>query len=178
MKKTYLVQLIIDAMVIAFGLILYLFPGACSLNPNAAFYITMGIYAGLELAEYIFDRTRLEPLCMFFASGTAAFSGLVLRDYTANYVLSITIAVWILMYIIIKMMSLGEIDKRKTHLFMIRLLCMSAFTIVGIIVSMNIYFRIDAIGFMLALLYLSYGAIEIIGDFLSYLSEDVKFIKE
>ena len=178
MKKTYIVQLIIDIVVIFLGLCNYIFPGATSVSPNTTFYLMMTIYSGLELCEYIFDRTRKEPLYVFFASTTAAFSGLFLRDYPANYVLSITIAVWVLMTGIIKIMSLEEIFEKKTHLFLIRLTALSVTVLIGILVSINLFYRISSTCYMLGFMYMTYGTLEAMCDFFTYLSENSKFLKE
>lgn len=178
MKKTYVVQLLIDFIVIVLGFYLFIFPIAQGFNPNAIFYVTMSIYAALELCEYIFDHSRIEPLCIFFTSATAAFSGIFLRYYVPSYVLSITISVWLLAIIIIKIINLEEVYKEKSNLFMIKLSAMSIFTMIGILVSINIYYRISTIGYMLALLYMCYGAFEFICDFFTYLSNNPKFLKE
>ena len=178
MKRSYIVQLIIDAVVILLGLCNYIFPIATTLNPNSTFCLMLGLYAGLELCEYIFDRSRKEPLYIFFASATAAFSAYFLREYSANYVLSITIAVWVLMSAIIKLISLEVIFEKKTHLFLIRLTAMSVTVLIGILVSINLYYRLSSIGYMLGFLLMSYGVIEMTCDFLTYLSENIKFLKE
>lgn len=178
MKKSDAVQLIIDAIIIVFGLCMLIFPGSARLNPNNVFTITMGIYAFLELLEYIFDRTRIEPLCLFFSSGTAAFSSYFLREYSANYVLSITIAVWAFAIAVVKFINFKGIYEKKTHLFIIRLAMMSSFTLFAVLVSINLYYRLSTIMFMLAFMYMGYGILEIFGDFCSYLSENVAFLKE
>ena len=178
MKKTYVVQLIIDAVVTFLGLCLYIFPNVADLGPHEIFSLTMGIYAGLELCEYIFDHSRKEPLFIFIAAAVASFASYFLRAYDANYVIPITVVVWIIFYAIIKMISLGEIKAKKSNLFIIRLVSMSMLIILGILVSINIFYRISSIGYVLALMFLSYGAIEAFCDFLTYLSEDGKFLKE
>lgn len=178
MKRTYVVQLIIDAVVILLGFFLYTFTNITELGANMMFFMVMGVYSGLELCEYIFDYTKKEPLYVFFASFTASFAALFLRGYDANYVLSITIAVWLLMYAIIKMINLEDIYKKKSNLFMIKLSSTTMVTILGIFVSINMYFRIELVSFMLALLFLAYGSVEAFCDFMTYLSEDTKFLKE
>lgn len=178
MKNSYVVQIIIDLVIILLGLFNYIFPEITGLNPNMTFYIMLSIYAGLNICEYIFDRTRKEPLYLFLASTVGALSGYFLREYSPNYVLSITIAVWILVIALIKIISLEEIFEKKTHLFLIKLTCMSVLVLVGLLVSINLYFRISTINFMLGFMYMTYGTLEMISDFLSYLSDNSKFLKE
>lgn len=178
MKKTYVVQIIIDIVVVLLGLFNYLFPEITGLNASMTFYVMLSVYAGLELCEYIFDRTRKEPLYLFFASGVAAFSGFFLKGYDPSYVLSITIAVWVLMVAIIKIISLEEIYEKKSHLFLIKLTLMSVTILVGLLVSINLFYNISVINYMLGFMYMSYGTLELMGDFLHFLSENSKFLKE
>ena len=106
MKKHYLVQLIIDIVLIALGFIIYVFPHVSSLNASVVFYTLMSIYAGLELIEYFVSKKSTESLCLFFAAGVCAFSGFFLRDYDINIVLSLTLVLWTFMVAIIKIISL------------------------------------------------------------------------
>lgn len=178
MKNTYIVQLIIDAVVIMLGLCLYVFPGVTDLGPNAIFGLTMGIYAGLLLCEYILDHSRKEPLYLFIAAAISSFAGYFLKNYDANYVLPTTILVWIIIFAIIKIITLEEILAKKSNLFIIKLVSMSVLVILGILISINLYFRMSDIGYVLALMYLSYGTIELFCDFLAYLSDNRKFLSE
>lgn len=177
-KKTFIVQLVIDAVIIMLGLFIFIFSNIVDLSPNTIFSLTFGIYAGLELCEFIFDHTRKEPLYIFIAAGISSFSGCFLSSYDPSYVISLTLAVWIIFFAIIKIISLEEIMAKKSHLFTIKLVSMSMLILLGIFVCVIIYLRINSIGYVLALMYLSYGVIEGLCDFLSYLSEDSKFLKE
>ncbi len=178
MKKHYLVQLIIDIVLIALGFIIYVFPHVSSLNASVVFYTLMSIYAGLELIEYFVSKKSTESLCLFFAAGVCAFSGFFLRDYDINIVLSLTLVLWTFMVAIIKIISLEKIYVKKVNLFTIKLSSTSVVVMIGLLVAINIFFRISMIGYMLALLYISYGFLEFLSDFLDYLSEDTKFLKE
>lgn len=178
MKKTYVVQLIIDAVVVLMGICLFLFPNVASLSPTMIFSLMMVIYAGLELCEYIFDHSRREPLFIFIAAALSAFASYFLHSYDAHYVISLTLVVWIIIFAIVKIITLEEIHAKKSNLFIIKLVSTSMLVILGILVSISIYFRISDIGYALALMYLSYGAIEAFCDFLAYLSENGKFLTE
>lgn len=178
MKRYYAVQLVIDIVLIALGFIVYLFPHISSLNASMVFYTLMSIYAGLELCEFFIIGTFHESLYLFFASAVCAFSGFFLKEYDVSMVLSITLVVWLLMLSIIKIISLEQIYEHKTNLFIIKLASTSAIILIGLLVSINIYYRISTIGYMLALLYLSYGFLELACDFLDYLSNDTKYLKE
>ena len=178
MKNTYVVQLIVDIVVIFLGLCLYIFPDITDIGPNAMFGLTMGVYAGLELCEYILDHSRKEPLYLFIAAGVSSFAGYFLKSYDANFVLPITILVWIIIFAIVKIISLEEILAKKSNLFIIKLISASVLVILGILISINLFYKITEISYVLALMFLSYGTIELFCDFLSYLSENRKFLSE
>lgn len=179
MNRYYLAQLVIDFVLILLGFIIFMFPNVASLSANMVFYTMMSIYAGLELCEYFFsEKKSKESFYLFVASATSAFSGFFLRDYPSNGVLSVTLVVWVLMISIIKIMSFETIYKKKTNLFIIKLTSMSILILIVLMVSVNIYYRMSTIGYMLTLMYMSYGVLELISDGLDYLSMDTKFLKE
>lgn len=178
MKKYYTVQILIDIVVIILGFITFLFPSISNENANIVFYTLMSIYAGLNLCEYLIVKEVKEPLYLFFASAVGAFSGFFLREYNTNIVLSITLAVWISMISIIKIINLENIYKKKVNLFIIKLASMSAIIMIGILISINMYFQISTISYMLGLMYISYGFLELTCDFLDFLSNNTKFLKE
>lgn len=178
MKKSYIIQIVIDIILIFLGMINYLFPTVINLNVNIIFFIEIAIYSVLNILEYVLDKTRKEPLYLFTISAVAAISSLFLRNFDSNYVLSITLVVWLIMLSIIKINSLEEIYKKYANLFIIKLTAMSVFVLIGILVSINLYYRISTISYMLAFLFISYGFLEFISDFSTYLSKNNKFLKE
>ncbi len=178
LKRHYLVQLFIDAVLVVLGFMIYLFPHVSNLNASVVFYTLMSIYAGLELIEYLVSGTSEESLYLFFAAGVCAFSGFFLRDYDVSVVLSLTLVVWTLMVAIIKIISLEKIYAKKTNLFIIKLTSTSVVILIGILVAVNIFFRISIVAYMLALLYISYGFLEFLSDALEYASNDGKLLKE
>lgn len=179
MKKIYKVQVVIDIVIIAIAFLIYLFPQMSELSAGLVFYTLMCIYAGLELCEFFISDMKLkESLYLFIASATAAFSGFFLKEYNPNIVLSITLVVWLLMIAIIKIISFENIDKKKSNLFAIKLGALSVLIFVGLTIGIYIYFKIEKIGYMLGLMYLTYGFLELMSDFLEFLSTDTRYIKE
>ncbi|HBA37605.1 MAG TPA: hypothetical protein DCY94_02685 [Firmicutes bacterium] len=178
LKRYYKVQVAIDVSIVILGLFLAFFPSIVNYNANIALYTLMGVYAGLELLEYLLSRCSFESLYLCISAGVCAFSGFFLKNYSPPGVISASILVWILLTAIIKIMNLQNIYIKKTRLFIIKLGLLSAYTTIGVLVSINIYFKISQINYMLSLLFLSYGFLELVSDLLEYLSDDVKFLKE
>lgn len=178
MKNHYRVQLVIDVVLIVLGFIIYMFPHVTSLSASMVFYTLMSIYAGLELIEYFVSVDSKESLCLFFAASVCAFSGFFLRVYDTNIVLSITLVAWTFMVAVIKIIALEKIYVKKANLFLIKLTAASVVVLIGILVSVNIFYRISIISYMLALLYICYGFLEFICDFLDYASHYTRLLKE
>jgi len=178
MKRYYSIQIIIDVCIIILGLLIYFFPNIVSVNPIMTFYLLMAFYSVLELLEYLFGGETKESLYLFISAGVCAFSGCFLHGLSPKGVISITLAVWVLMLAIIKIMNLENIYKTKNRLFIIKIGSTSFFILMGSLISINIYFNISVISYMLALLFLSYGFVEMFVDMLDYLSYDIKFLKE
>lgn len=178
MKRYYVVQVVIDISIVVLGIFLLLFPQVASLGANIVLYTLMAIYAGLELLEYLIGGETTESLYLFSSAAVCAFSGFFLRNYDHKGVLSITFLVWILMVSIIKIMNLENIYESKKRLFTIKIGMMSTITMMGILISINIYFGISKINYMIALMFLSYGFLEILSDMMDYLSDDIKLLKE
>lgn len=178
MNKHYSTQLLIDVVIITLGFIIYLFPHVSDMNASIVFYTLMSIYAGLELIEYIITKSSEESLLLFFSAGVCAFSGLFLKEYDPSVVLSLTLIGWTFMVAVIKIISLEKIAARKTNLFIIKLTSLSMIVLIGILVAINIFYRISIIGYMLALVYISYGFLELLCDLLEYSSNDIKLLKE
>lgn len=178
MKRYYGVQLLIDVVLVVLGIIVYFNPILSSLNANMIFYTIMSIYAGLELIEFFSKEVSRESLCLFFASAVCAFSGFFLKDYDHSMVLSITLFTFVMMVSIIKIMSLERVYEKHNNLFLLKISLLSAFATLGILISINIYFSLSTICYMLALLYVGYGIFEFIGDISDYLIVNNILLKE
>lgn len=170
MKRYYKVQLAVDVSLIVLGLLIAFFPHVSRINANVVFYTAMSVYAGLELLEYLLGRESKESLYFFVSSAVCAFSGFFLKNFSTRGVLSVTLAMWLLLISIIKIISLEGIPKDKARLFAIKLGSMSAILTTGILVCINIYFHVSETHYMLAFLYVGYGLIEGITDYIDFKS--------
>ncbi len=177
-KRYYRVQIVIDIVLILLGFIVSAFPKISSLNANIVFYTLMSIYAGLEFLEYFISKYSKESIYLAISSSVCAFSGFFLKNLDAPTVLSITLVAWILMISISKIIGFETIYERRINLFIVKLSALSTVILIGILVSINIYFRMSAIGHMLALMYITYGFLELLCDVLDYASAYPKIIKE
>lgn len=178
MKRYYSIQIVIDMCIIVLGILINLFPHIVNIFPIMTFYLLMAFYSTLELLEYLFGGETKESLYLFIAAGVCAFSGFFLNNLPSRGVISITLLLWVLMITIIKIINLENILKTKPKLFIIKISWVSFFITMGLLISINIYFNISIISYMLGTIFLSYGLIELFMDILDYLSDDINFKKE
>ncbi len=170
MKKYYVVQIIIDVTIVILSIAILASPLLNELSPNSLVYTLLGVYAILELLEYLFIGYSKESFYLSVSSFVCAFSGFFLKNYNSNIVLSITMIVWVIMLSIIKIMNFENIYKKKNRLFLIKLSCSSIIILIVLLCSINMYFKISDIKAMLMLIYLIYGVLEFSTDFLDYKS--------
>ncbi len=178
MNRYLKAQIIIDAIILLLGVSLNLLPHATSINATRVFYILMSIYSILELIEFAFNRKIGESFWLFAASSVCAFSGFFLEAYQQNIVLSITLIVWLLTITIIKIMNLKNIYKDYNRLFIIKLAGLSIILTIGVLATINIYFRISVAVYMLSLIYMVYGFFEGLSDICDFFSRNEKVLKE
>lgn len=172
MKRKYVVQLIIDFTVILMGFLVYFYPLVVNTSPNMTFFIIMCVYAGLEMIEYLLYRGRLEPLCFFFTSLCAACGSIFLREFNPHYILSITIGSWVATYVLIKLLNIEKIYIKSKPLVVVKALIIIFFTGIGLATSFNMFYKLNSISYLLAFLFICYGAFEFGNDYISYLSDD------
>lgn len=178
MNRKYLVQIFIDIMVIYLGICLFINTTSINITEFDVFTLSFSIYGLFALTEFVLNTKRKEPFLLFLISSLVAYLVSVFAKYDPRYVISIGELVWVILFGITKFLTLEEIYKKKTNLFIFRLLSTTALIIVGILVSANLYFRLNSLEFSLAFLFLSLGVVEASCDFITFLSEDNKFLKE
>lgn len=177
LKRYYRLQIVIDMSIVVLGLFLLFFPEVTKQGANVVLFILMAIYAGLELLEYLIGGHIEESFYLFVSSAVCAFSGFFLRNYNSSRVISASLLIWAIMIVIIKIINFKKIYTKK-NLFTIKLAFLSTFTMMSLLVTTNVYFKISEINCMFATIILSYGFTEIASDMLEYLSDDIKFLKE
>lgn len=178
MKRKILVPFITDILILFLGLSNYIFPDLVNANPNVYFYVELILFSLINLDEFMFNKKEKEAIYLFTISVISCISFSLLNYFDASIVLSLTIAFWALCLVIVKIISLEDVYKNKTHLFIAKLTQMSVLLLFCILISVNLYFHISMISYMLAFLYSGYAILELFYDFLAFLSKHPKFMRE
>ena len=178
MKKKKYITFIVDLAIILLGLINYIFPNLVGRSPVIYFYVEIFLFALLNLDEYLLLKKGKEPLYIFGAGIITILTIFLLKVLDKNTVLAVGVILYTSFLAFIKLINLNTIFKHKTHLFIARLTEVSILVLYGILISVNFYFNISMIPYMLAFWISGYGMLELFYDGIEFLSNDTKFLKE
>lgn len=168
MKKGHVIELMVDAIIIVIGLTLSLF---------ASFFAPTLVYAGvllgcsiLEFIEYIFNKDKKDAIFMSLAS----LIGFILVALTKDN-LELTLAVAMLAFTVfscfIKIYGLKYINIKRTKLFSMRYIVIGVFTLLGVLVSIGVYYEILPKTYLVSLLFMCFGLQELFCDILIHINE-------
>lgn len=178
MKNKKYVTFIVDISIILLGLINYIFPVLVGNNPVIYFYVEMFLFALINLDEYFVLKKNREPLYIFGAGIVTILSIFLLKYMDKSSVLAIAVILYTSILAFIKLNHLHNIFKDKTHLFIAKLTEVSILILYGILISINLYYNVSAIPYLLAFWISGYGMLELFYDGIEFLSENTKFLKE
>ena len=106
--KKNIINLICSAILLLVGLAMFILPWNKILEPVKILYVVFSNYALVKLVEYFLTRngSDLENLYTAIASALAAISGFRFINYEPTIVLSMTLASWVAVMSIIKLIKL------------------------------------------------------------------------
>ena len=178
MKNKKYLPFIIDMTIILLGLINYVFPKIVGQNPVTYFYVEILLFSLLNLDEYLLLKKPKEPIYIFGAGLVTIASSFLLNWMNKNSVLALGVMLLTILLAFIKLINLKNIFKNKTHMFIAKLTEVSILILYGILISVNLYFNISIIPYMMAFLISGYGMLELFYDGIEFLSKNVDFLKE
>lgn len=151
-EKKNKVNLICSAILLFVGLIIFVLPWINIIEPVKVLYIVFSIYALVKLIEYFLTRngSDLENLYTAIASALAAISGFRFINYDPPMVLSMTLASWVAIMAIIKLIKLDYYHDRENGMLYVNLITFSLFILLGLLTSINLYFNATVQYVMLA----------------------------
>lgn len=151
-EKKNKVNLICSAILLFVGLLMFILPWINIIEPVKVLYIVFSIYALVKLIEYFLTRngSDLENLYTAIASALAAISGFRFINYDPPMVLSMTLASWVAIMAIIKLIKLDYYHDRENGMLYVNLITFSLFILLGLLTSINLYFNATVQYVMLA----------------------------
>lgn len=153
------INLICSAILLLVGLAMFILPWIKILEPVKILYVVFSIYALVKLVEYFLTRngSDLENLYTAIASALAAISGFRFINYEPTIVLSMTLASWVAVMAIIKLIKLDYYHDRENGMLYVNLITFSLFILLGLLTSINLYFNETVQYIMLAFFFVVNG---------------------
>ena len=153
------INLICSAILLLVGLAMFILPWIKILDPVKILYVVFSIYALVKLVEYFLTRngSDLENLYTPIASALAAISGFRFINYEPTIVLSMTLASWVAVMSIIKLIKLDYYHDRENGMLYVNLITFSLFILLGLLTSINLYFNETVQYIMLAFFFVVNG---------------------
>ena len=159
------INLICSAILLLVGLAMFILPWIKILDPVKILYVVFSIYALVKLVEYFLTRngSDLENLYTAIASALAAISGFRFINYEPTIVLSMTLASWVAVMSIIKLIKLDYYHDRENGMLYVNLITFSLFILLGLLTSINLYFNETVQYIMLAFFFVVNGLLMLAG---------------
>lgn len=153
------INLICSAILLLVGIAMFILPWIKILDPVKILYVVFSIYALVKLVEYFLTRngSDLENLYTAIASALAAISGFRFINYEPTIVLSMTLASWVAVMAIIKLIKLDYYHDRENGMLYVNLITFSLFILLGLLTSINLYFNETVQYIMLAFFFVVNG---------------------
>ena len=153
------INLICSAILLLVGLAMFILPWIKILDPVKILYVVFSIYALVKLVEYFLTRngSDLENLYTAIAAALAPISGFRFINYEPTIVLSMTLASWVAVMSIIKLIKLDYYHDRENGMLYVNLITFSLFILLGLLTSINLYFNETVQYIMLAFFFVVNG---------------------
>ena len=151
-------------MVLLIGMSFFFIKFITFIDGCELFYVAMLLYFGCEFANYILTRkvTGMHSLYVSLACLIASVSGLKYMNEPSNMVLSITLASWMIIMIVIKLFRIEELRSELNNSVFINIFSMSLFILLGFLVVTNLYLSISNEALMLGFFFVANGILNII----------------
>ena len=163
-KIKNLILIITSVFILMLGVSFFFSDFITFLNGCEIFYVVMLLYFGAEFTNYLLTRkiTGMNSLYISLVSLIASVSGLKYMNEPSNIVLSITLAGWMVIMIIIKLIRIEDLRKELNNSAFINIFSMSLFILLGFLVVTNLYNGISNECFILGFFFTANGVLNLI----------------
>ena len=136
------VNIIVSGVLVLLGIFMLVIPFLGYIAPTNLLYILFSVYACIKIIEVIITpkTNDYEDVWTALACALAAISGFKFGSYEPTKVLSITLASWVSIMAVIKLIKLDYYHDRENGLFYVNLVTFSLFILLGLLTSINLYF--------------------------------------
>ena len=161
------VNIIISGLLTLMGILMLIVPFLGFMAPNALLYVVFSIYALIKIIELIITKPKngdYEDIFTAIACVLAAVSGFKYINYDSSMVLSITLASWVGIMSIIKLIKLDYYHDRENGMLYVNLVTFSMFLLLGLLTSINLYFNETVQILMLGFFFVINGLLNLAED--------------
>ena len=161
------VNIIISGILTLMGILTLIMPFLGFMKPNALLYVVFSVYALIKIIEVILTKPKngdYEDIFTAIACALAAVSGFKYINYDPPMVLSITLASWVGIMSIIKLIKLDYYHDRENGMLYVNLVTFSMFLLLGLLTSINLYFNETVQILMLGFFFVINGLLNLAED--------------
>ena len=159
-------NLIISGILVLLGICMLVLPFLGYMEPTTLLYVVFAIYSLIKIIELIIAprESDHEDLYTSIACALAAISGFKFGSEPSPMVLSITLASWVGIMAIIKLIKLDYLHDRENGLFYVNLITFALFLTLGLLTSINLYFNETVEVLMLGFFFVINGLLNLAED--------------
>ena len=163
-KSKNIVLFITSIIVLLLGISFFFYDFITFIDGCEIFYVVMLLYFGCEFTNYLLTRklTGMNHLYISLSCLIASVSGLKYINEATNMVLSITLAGWMIIMIVIKLIRIEELRNQLNNSVFINIFSMSLFILLGFLVITNLYISLSNECLMLGFFFVANGILNII----------------
>jgi len=173
-KRKNIINLVISGILVLLGILMLVIPFLGYMEPTTLLYVLFSIYSLIKIIEIILTpkTNDHEDLYTSIACALAAISGFKFASESSPMVLSITLASWVGIMAIIKLIKLDYLHDRENDLFYINLITFALFLTLGLLTSINLYFNETVEVLMLGFFFVINGLLNLAEDGIRILVSD------
>ena len=160
-------NLIVSGILLLMGLLMLILPFLGFMQPNILLYVVFSIYALIKIIEVVITKNYggdTEDIYTAIACSLAAISGFKYINYDPPMVLSITLASWVGIMSIIKLIKLDYYHDKENGMLYVNLVTFSMFLLLGLLTSINLYFNETVQVLMLGFFFVINGLLNLAED--------------
>lgn len=160
-------NLIVSGILLLMGLLMLILPFLGFMQPNILLYVVFSIYALIKIIEVVITKNYggdNEDIYTAIACSLAAISGFKYINYDPPMVLSITLASWVGIMSIIKLIKLDYYHDKENGMLYVNLVTFSMFLLLGLLTSINLYFNETVQVLMLGFFFVINGLLNLAED--------------
>lgn len=177
MKLKKYFPFLINIFIILMGSINFIFSKAISGNPVIYFYVEILVISLLYLILYLLNKKDKTNLYVFIFTLVSFLTSIFIKKYPNHIILAIAMLILTISILIVRIIKLKKTYQNKIYMFYIDTTIMSVTFLIGLLVIINLYFKISPIYRLLGFYFVIFGTLNLISLTVSYMLEKYNIVK-